>query len=142
MERIPIEKRKELFEDLAHFIVAMENYEKEQSEKNKLKLDLLLLTKDNILLPSGKWGNALALALEIHKFITANYILENREKFNISIDYIAFELDKSGESIHFEDELDFAVSYFNLAVSNSNLEDNFKMIKEIEKLLSFKRFKR
>ena len=135
MERISIEKRKELFEDLAHVVTALENYEKEQTEKNKLKLDLYLLTKDTILLPSGKWGNILALALEMHKFKSANYILENREKFYISLDYIAFELDKKGAVIHFEEELDFAVSYY-------NLEDDFKMVEEIEKLLSYKRLKR
>ena len=135
MERMPIEKRKEVFEILAHYITALENYEKEQSEKNKLKLDLLLLTKDTVLLPSGKLGNALALALEMHKFKAANYILKNKEKFYISLDYVAFELDKSGVAIHFEDELDFAVSYY-------NVEDNFEIIEEIEKLLSSKRFKR
>ena len=135
MERISIEKRKELFEDLAHVVTALENYEKEQTEKNKLKLDLYLLTKDTMLLPSGKWGNLLALALEMHKFKSANYILENREKFQISLDYIAFELDKKGAVIHFEDELDFAVSYY-------NLEGDFKMVEEIEKLLSYKRLKR
>ena len=135
MEKISIEKRKELFEDLAHVVIALENYEKEQTEKNKLKLDLYLLTKDTMLLPSGKWGNLLALALEMHKFKSANYILENREKFQISLDYIAFELDKKGAVIHFEDELDFAVSYY-------NLEGDFKMVEEIEKLLSYKRLKR
>ena len=135
MERISIEKRKELFEDLAHVVTALENYEKEQTEKNKLKLDLYLLTKDIMLLPSGKCGNILALALEMHKFKSANYILENREKFYISLDYVSFELDKSGSAIHFEDELDFAISYY-------NVEDNFETIEEIEKLLSSKRLKR
>ncbi|MBO5096370.1 MAG: hypothetical protein J6B98_05800 [Bacilli bacterium] len=135
MERLSMEGSKELFEDLAHVVIALENYEKEQTEKNKLKLDLHLLTKDTMLLPSGKWGNLLALALEMHKFKSANYILENREKFQISLDYIAFELDKKGAVIHFEDELDFAVSYY-------NLEGDFKMVEEIEKLLSYKRLKR
>jgi len=135
MEKISIEKRKELFEDLAHVVTALENYEKEQTEKNKLKLDLYLLTKDTMPLPSAKWGNILSLALEMHKFKAANYILENKEEFNISLDYIAFELDKKGSAIHFEDELDFAVSYY-------NVEDNFETIEEIEKLLSYKRLKR
>lgn len=132
MERISIEKRKELFEDLAHFIFTMEKFEKDQNEENKLKLDLLLLTKDTILLPSGKWGNALALALEMHKFKSANYILENIDKFNISLNYVAFELEQKGIAIHFEDELYFAASYY-------NLNNNFEAIEELEKLLSYKR---
>lgn len=155
MERISMNERKKMYLDCTYLISIMENFECDQSEKNKLKLDFSVMTSEKIMLPSGKWGTVLSLALETHHFITANYIIENREKLFVSLDYVACELDKVGAAIHFEDELDFALSYYNdeedemIKYSNAMIleKDESKNIyeenkKAIEKLLNFKRFKR
>lgn len=155
MEMISMNERKKIYLDCAHLISAMENFECNQSEKNKLKLDFFIMTLDKIMLPSGKWGNALSLALETHNFITANYIIENRERLFVSLDYVAFELDKVGAAIHFEDELDFVLSYYNAEknemqkyssaiIAENNVTKNIyeENEKAIESLLGFKRNKR
>ena len=156
MERLSMEERKKMFLDIAHLITVMEDYERMPNRANQNKLDNLIMAKEIVLLPSGKWGNVLAFALEMHKFIAANYILENKEKFNISLDYVAFEIGNCGLPIHYENELDFALSYFDsekeemIEYSELLLLESSDISKEkieltldaIEKLKNFKRFKR
>ncbi len=42
-------------------------------------------------LPSGRWGGCLAVALEMHKYLGALFILENSEKFEIDLNSTSSE---------------------------------------------------
>ena len=65
---------------------------------------------DGMILPSNRYGTPLALALEAHLFKSALYILDNINRFGISLDRIL--IDDDFKDISLSEEYDFSLSYF------------------------------
>ena len=70
----------------------MTNYQNDKSEKNKNILDLAIEYSSGMPLPSGRWGNSLAVALEMRLYDGAKYIIENAEKFDIDLNRVSSDL--------------------------------------------------
>ncbi|MBP3840590.1 MAG: hypothetical protein IK997_00530 [Bacilli bacterium] len=65
---------------------------------------------DGLMLPSNRYGTPLAIALETHLFKSALYILENLQRFGISLDRVL--IDDDLKDVNLAQEYDFALSYF------------------------------
>ena len=43
-------------------------------------------------MPSGRWGNPIALALEVNNYVAAEYLIENSDRFELDTDNVVSEL--------------------------------------------------
>lgn len=92
MNRIVIaqlENSRLAFSNAAKLIHYMEKYSFSLSVNANKHLDYYAKTSAGLPLPSGKWGNAIALALEFNNYEVAEYLIENAERFNLDTKSVA-----------------------------------------------------
>jgi len=58
-------------------------------EKSAEELSNYLVVVDKLPLPSGRWGNALGVAIEMELFPAALFIMQNAEKLGINLDIVS-----------------------------------------------------
>ena len=76
--------------DFANLYAAIEKFENNPTDKNTDLLKLYIMVCSNGMpLPSGRWGNQLAVALEMQKYIAALYMIENAEQLGIDLEYVS-----------------------------------------------------
>lgn len=92
MQTIQLELSKRAYMKAVNLVKSMERYSTSISDKDKDLLGSLASLSEGMPLPSGRWGNAIALALEINDYVSAEYLIENAEKFNLETNRIVSEL--------------------------------------------------
>ncbi len=111
MDERMIEKQK--YMNLAKSIIYLENYNKglllDEDMPNFFKNLYYLSTKD-LILPSKREGNLLALALELNLYYSALFLIENAEYYNIDLDNIAKDNKKKYST---QDELIYSMDTMN-----------------------------
>lgn len=76
--------------DFANLYSAIEKYENNPNDQSTDLLKLYIMVCSNGMpLPSGRWGNQLAVALEMQKYIAALYMIENAEELGIDLEYVS-----------------------------------------------------
>ena len=76
----------------ANLVNYMNNYKYYMDEKDRKTLDVFTQISDGLPLPSGRWGNAIALALEVNNYVAAEYLIENSDRLRLDTDDIVNEL--------------------------------------------------
>lgn len=78
----------------SHLVTHMEGYGYDKNEKDKSSLELCtMLSKGlGLPLPSGRWGNAIALALELNEYIAAEYLIKNAKRLGLETSTVVSEL--------------------------------------------------
>ena len=68
-----------------NLVRSMEDYSTNLTEETEKKLGLLAYSSSEkgIPLPSGRYGNAIALAFEINDYVSAKYLIENAEELGL-----------------------------------------------------------
>lgn len=84
--------RKTSFLRASSLITYMNKYSYYMEEKDREILDIFTEISDGLPLPSGRWGNAIALALEINNYIAAEYLIENADRLKLEKDFVVSEL--------------------------------------------------
>lgn len=92
MQIIQLELSKRAYMKAVNLVKAMERYSTSISDKDKDLLGSLASLSEGMPLPSGRWGNAIALALEINDYVSAEYLIKNAEEFNLEINRVVSEL--------------------------------------------------
>lgn len=89
---IQLRIKKQAYISAANLVNAMQEYSDNYDEKTKKILETHALFSDGMPLPSGRWGNAIALALEINDYVSALHLIENASKLELETDTIVSEL--------------------------------------------------
>jgi hypothetical protein len=84
--------RKDAYLNAANLVRFMEDYGMEKEEEARKLLDLFASISDGLPLPSGRWGNAIALALEINNYVAAEYLINNAEELGLETNTVVSEL--------------------------------------------------
>ena len=93
-------KRKYL--EAVYLTRALEKYEYHLSEGSAILKALIAAYNDNTLpLPSGRVGNAIALALELNDYYAAKKILLNAREYQLNTKEISFDID--GKPLNIKD---------------------------------------
>ena len=92
IESIQLKLRKNAFLDSCHLVKAMEDYSRNPSEQSEKVLSLYAQISKGIPLPSGRWGNAIALALEINDYISAEYLIDHAKELELETNTVVSEL--------------------------------------------------
>ena len=116
-------ERKNSYEKASILLNAMNDYSYGQNLKDNLRIIDVYCSDymNDLLLPSGNVGTPLALALETHNFTTAKYIIDNQDRFDISLSEVALD-EENQKVINLGEELDLALSYFNEGFERKNIE--------------------
>ena len=81
------------YSNFAFLVNALKKYQTAKTDKNKALLELTIKCSDRGLpLPSGRWGNQLAVALDMRLYDGAKYMIENVEKFGIDLSRVSSSL--------------------------------------------------
>jgi hypothetical protein len=102
LQDVQLKQARKAYMDAADLVHFMKEYAKATAcytrscEKARTALILKLEFTNGVPLPSGRWGNALALALGINDYISAKYLLENSEK--VKLDTITVSTDINGQN--------------------------------------------
>ncbi len=91
MQIIQLKLSKRAYMKAVNLVKYMEKYSASLSYEDKEMLDTLASLSDGMPLPSGRWGNAIALALEINDYVSAKYLIENAEKLNLETNRVVSE---------------------------------------------------
>ncbi len=77
-----------------HLLQSMESYSTNLTKETEKRLNSFayLSSGKGIPLPSGRWGNAIALALEINDYVSAKYLIENAEELRLETNTVVSEL--------------------------------------------------
>ena len=80
------------FHNFGHLYSALSNIENLKNEQTSkyLKDTILAVGGCDLLLPSGRYGNALAVAFEMQMYISALFILQNAQELNIDLDIVSY----------------------------------------------------
>ena len=84
--------REKAFIYSAYLTYYMDQYSSYMKEENQDALDYFAKFSTELPLPSGRWGNAIALALELHHYDVAEYLIEHADEFCLLTDSIVDEL--------------------------------------------------
>ena len=84
--------RKSAFIDSAELVSHMNTYAYSMNENDRKLVDFLAEHSEGLPLPSGRWGNAIALALEVNNYIAAEYLIENAERLKLDTNTVVSEL--------------------------------------------------
>ena len=87
-----LKNRKSAFLIAANLVTCMNRYSYYMNEKDRELLDLFIKISQGLPLPSGRWGNAIALALEINNYVIAEYLIKNADRLGLSTDFVVSEL--------------------------------------------------
>ena len=85
--------RKSAFIIAANLVAYMDKYSYYMDEKDREALELFTQISGRLPLPSGRWGNAIALALEVNNYVAAEYLIENSDRFDLDTNTVVSELD-------------------------------------------------
>lgn len=80
------------YRDFAFLVSSLTKYQYDKTDENKKRLDLAIEYSRGMPLPSGRWGNPLAVALEMRLYEGAKYIIEDAEKFDIDLNHVSSDL--------------------------------------------------
>ena len=69
----------------------MSQYSHSMDECDRKGIDLYAKGDQTVALPIARWGNAIALALEINDYVVAEYLIENAERLELRTDFVASE---------------------------------------------------
>ena len=72
-------------------------------------------------LPTGREGTVLAIALENHQFISAKFLLDNKDELGIRLDQLSHEVGEK-KWTNFPEELLLTLSYYNENLDKEYLE--------------------
>lgn len=84
--------RQRAFINATNLVTYMNKYSYDMSEKNRKTLDFFTEYSEGLPLPSGRWGNVIALALEVNNYAAAEYLIENAERLKLRTDFVVSEL--------------------------------------------------
>ena len=84
--------RRSAFITAANLVTCMNEYRYHMDENNRKSLDTLTLFSKGLPLPSGRWGNAIALALEINNYVAAEYLIENADRLWLDTNTVVSKL--------------------------------------------------
>lgn len=90
-----MEARKHAYVNFNLLCDKLDYYGFEQSEKNEADLFSVVSATchEGFPLPSGRWGNALAVAMEMHMYVGALYLIQNAEQLEIDLDIVSSQYD-------------------------------------------------
>ena len=145
---LELEKRKNAFIKASSLVEFMRNYSNSLDENERKKLEILAEVSNGLPLPSGRWGNAIALALELNDYTSALLLIQKSEELKLSTDivvseygfknpwnlkeeYLFSQLTISGEPIpkaFFKDYEYERYRYF----YNKNIDSNYEIAKMLE----------
>ena len=77
--------RKSAFIKAATLVTYMNKYSYYMDEKDRKNLDVFARISEGLPLPSGRWGNAIALALEINNYVAAEYLIDNADRLELEL---------------------------------------------------------
>ena len=92
MQIAQLKIRRNAFLNATNLVTYMNKYSYDMSEKYRNALDLFTEFSEGLPLPSGRWGNAIALALEINNYVAAEYLIENADRLKLKTDLVVSEL--------------------------------------------------
>ena len=95
MENIQITQlkiRRSAFIKAATLVTYMNKYSYYMDEKDRKNLDVFTQISEGLPLPSGRWGNAIALALEVNNYVAAEYFIENADRLELDTNTVVSEL--------------------------------------------------
>ena len=84
-----LKQKKNLFLKTCHLVNALEKYSRESTLENESNLNIIAYNTDGLMLPNGRYGNPIALALGINDYISALYLIKNADGLNIDNEYIS-----------------------------------------------------
>ena len=91
MQLIQLKLSKKSYMDACRLVSVMEKYSYSLLESDEEQLRLYASISQGMPLPSGRWGNAIALALETNNYISANYLVEHSKELNLETDKVVSE---------------------------------------------------
>lgn len=71
---------------------AMNKYRFYMRDEDKNTIDVYATYSYGLPLPSGRWGNAIALALEVNNYYAAEYLIDNAERLELDTTTVVSEL--------------------------------------------------
>ena len=77
---LELEKRKNAYIKASSLVEFMRNYSNSLDEDERKKLEILAEVSNGLPLPSGRWGNAIALALELNDYTSALLLIQKSEE--------------------------------------------------------------
>lgn len=92
MQIAQLKIRRNAFLNATNLVTYMNKYSYDMDEKHRKALDLFTEFSEGLPLPSGRWGNAIALALEINNYVAAEYLIENADRLKLKTDFVVSEL--------------------------------------------------
>lgn len=106
-------KRKRDYENFNLLCDKLDRYGYEQSPENERALYWVAnaLSQQGLPLPSGRYGNVLAVALEMHMYVGALYFIQNAEQLEINLESVSNECD-GADIWDAQQTLEFSKSYF------------------------------
>lgn len=112
----------------ANLVNYMNNYKYYMDEKDRKTLDVFTQISDGLPLPSGRWGNAIALALEVNNYIAAEYLIDNSDRLGLDTNTVVSELGGKNPW-NLKDEYLFSQLTYEediLPIRNGQTEENYK----------------
>lgn len=92
MQIAQLKIRRSAFIKAANLVTYMNNYRYNMDEKDRKTLDVFTQISDGLPLPSGRWGNAIALALEVNNYVAAEYLIDNSDRLELDTNTVVSEL--------------------------------------------------
>lgn len=122
---------------------AMKAYEITNSEDNLKQVTVLAQFANGMPLPSGRWGNAIALALETGNYLSAEQLIEQSNNLNLETSRVVSELG-GNNPWPLEDEFLFSLLIFDeqeqkkhlFELNKENMPDSQSEKDRISKTLS------
>ena len=86
-----LKNRRSAFIKAATLVTYMNKYSYYMDEKDRKNLDVFARISEGLPLPSGRWGNAIALALEINNYVAAEYLIDNADRLELDTNTVVSE---------------------------------------------------
>lgn len=102
---------KDAYMKVCHLVSSMEKYSYWLHEDDEKELRVYARLSQGMPLPSGRWGNAIALALETNDYISANYLIEHAEELDLETDSVVSEIGRKNPR-ELKDEFLFSLLTF------------------------------
>ena len=80
------------FINAAYLVTYMDKYSYYFTDEDKMAFDTYVYFSGGLPLPSGRWGNAIALALEVNNYVAAEYLIDNADRFELDTNTVASEI--------------------------------------------------
>ena len=87
-----LEIKKRAFIKAANLVTYMDKYRYYMDKNNRDIIDTFILISEGLPLPSGRWGNAIALALEVNNYVAAEYLIDNANRLKLDTNTVVSEL--------------------------------------------------